>query len=174
MCFSEDCLLPFFWYKNVIPQQKLRFDLMKSCQVAAVSLRENYVKKFKSIMEGNSNIKLVSTMFSLCSHWSIYVFNTEGLSGALTEGLLKQSPAYAARLGAHKHTNPARCCSRGGDTRVHVHWYSSRGELMLWFTTWPNLYKAVSIIWVHIIAYLYCLSYQSVSNALQMSVCNFY
>lgn len=71
---------------------------MKSYKVTEVGLTENCMKKFKGIMEGNSEIKLVSSMFSLYSHWSIYVFNTEGLSGALTEELLKQSPAYAAQL----------------------------------------------------------------------------
>lgn len=61
------------------------------------------MKEFKGIIEGNSEVRLISSMFSLYFHYSIYVFNTEGISGSPDRKLLKQSLAYAAQLvSAHK------------------------------------------------------------------------
>lgn len=38
---------------------------MKSYKVTEIGQRENYLKKFKGIMKGNSEINMVSSMFSL-------------------------------------------------------------------------------------------------------------
>lgn len=59
------CLLHFLCNKGIIPQQKRRVDLMKSYKVTEIGQRENYLKKFKGIMKGNSEINMVSSMFSL-------------------------------------------------------------------------------------------------------------
>lgn len=61
------------------------------------------MKEFKGVMEGNSEARLISSMFLLYFHYSIHVFNTEGLSGSSDRKLLKQSLVYAAQLvSAHK------------------------------------------------------------------------
>jgi len=42
-------------------------------------------------MERNPEVRLISSMFSLYFHYSIYVFNTEEISGSPDRKLLKQS-----------------------------------------------------------------------------------
>lgn len=90
-------------------------------------------------MEGNSEIKLVSSMFSLYFHCSIYVFNTEGLRGALTEELLKQSPAYAALLvSAHKPCSMLQRRRGHNGTRALVQ-FQERARVMIYYKTKSSL-----------------------------------
>lgn len=98
----------------------------KSYKVTKASFRENYMKELKGVMEGNSVPRLISSTSSLYFHYSIYVFNTEGIRGSPD---IKQSLAYAAQLiSAHI---PFSTLQHRRDAGTHVHWYSSRRQLML-------------------------------------------